>query len=321
MHLEIVSFIVRTAFISFPLPFLLLLSVSSSLFYFTRLRQVKKKKSRRTESILPRFHHFFLSSSFLPLSLSLSPSITFLARETTPVVHINVYLINPHLAPSCPLPRRSHLRSDTIVSLLNYVHPLSRYFVLGTQASQRFTTSKIIFICEINSYRYINSSWEIVVDPCGRIRGEFFEQVLIKEIVNDIRGKNSICVFMANRAIFTGTDATFSFDAATRPDCPRLFATTKSPRALIPSNKRIISVASARITGRDESSLLIPSFFVAPFFLLSSFLSRIPLPLLLSFFPLNQSTAIKWRSSAEIKGRNSRVERGTGVRWENCILT
>lgn len=109
-----------------------------------------------------------------------------------------------------------------------------------------------------------------MIDSCGRIQrtGEFFEQVLIKEIVNvNIRGKNSICVFMANRAIFTGTDATFSFDAATRPDCPRLFATTKSPRALIPSNKRIISVASARITGRDESSLLIPSFFRRSLFL------------------------------------------------------
>lgn len=308
--------------LSFLSPSLSFFSSLSRPHYFISRDCVKwKRKSLAVQSpffpvsIISSFHR----ASYL--SLSLSPSITFLARETTPVVHINVYLINPHLAPSCPLPRRSHLRSDTIVSLLNYVHPLSRYFVLGTQASQRFTTSKIIFICEINSYCYFNSSWEIVVDSCGRIRGEFFEQVLIKEIVNDIRGKNSICVFMANRAIFTGTDATFSFDAATRPDCPRLFATTKSPRALIPSNKRIISVASARITGRDESSLLIPSFFVVPFFLLSSFLSRIPLPLLLSFFPLNQSTAIKWRSSAEIKGRNSRVERGTGVRWENCILT
>lgn len=231
------------------------------------------------------------------------------------------------------LPRRSHLSNfaDTIspfwITFTVYRVISSRG--LRRRVSQRFTTSKIIFIYEINSSLYFNSSWEIVIDSCGRIQrtGEFFEQVLIKEIVNvNIRGKNSICVFMANRAIFTGTDATFSFDAATRPDCPRLFATTKSPRALIPSNKRIISVASARITGRDESSLLIPSFFRRSLFLpppspLSSFLSRILLPLLLSFFRLNQSTAIKWRSSAEIKGRNSRVERGTGVRWENCILT
>lgn len=83
-----------------------------------------------------------------------------------------------------------------------------------------------------------------------------------------------------------------------------LLATTKSPRALIPSNKRIISVASARITGRNESFLaysflfpFVPLFSLLPFYLESSPPS--------SFFSrLNQSAAIKWRSSAEIKGGN-----------------
>lgn len=141
---------------------------------------------------------------------------------------------------------------------------------------------------------------------------EFLEQVLLKKWWTIFEGRIQFIVFMANRAIFTGTDATFSFDAATRPDCPHLLATTKSPRALIPSNKRIISVASARITGRNESSLLIPSFFCRSLFStlppsISSFLSILsnpPPPFFLSFFRLNQSAAIKWRSSAEIKGGN-----------------
>lgn len=50
---------------------------------------------------------------------------------------------------------------------------------------------------------------------------EFLELIFIKETNERIfEGRIQFIVFMANRAIFTGTDATFSFDAATRPDCP-----------------------------------------------------------------------------------------------------
>lgn len=97
--------------LSFLSPSLSFFSSLSRPHYFISRDCVKwKRKSLAVQSpffpvsIISSFHR----ASYL--SLSLSPSITFLARETTPVVHINVYLINPHLAPSCPLPRRSHLR-------------------------------------------------------------------------------------------------------------------------------------------------------------------------------------------------------------------
>lgn len=75
---------------------------------------------------------------------------------------------------------------------------------------------------------------------------------------------------MASRTIYasplsTGIDATFSFEPAARPDCPHLLATMEVPRALVPSNKRIISVvASTRITGRSQRKFL-PRYFYFPF--------------------------------------------------------
>lgn len=94
---------------------------SSSLFYFTRLRQVKEKeekkeKSRRVHSSpRPRFHSF---PPFIELLTSLY--YIFGPRDQTPVVHINVYLINPHLAPSCH-------PSETISSLPNLVDTISPF--------------------------------------------------------------------------------------------------------------------------------------------------------------------------------------------------
>lgn len=99
---------------------------SSSLFYFTRLRQVKEKeekkeKSRRVHSSpRPRFHSF---PPFIELLTSLY--YIFGPRDQTPVVHINVYLINPHLAPSCH-------PSETISSLPNLVDTISPFWITFT---------------------------------------------------------------------------------------------------------------------------------------------------------------------------------------------